>query len=51
MAEFIVSRANAGEKQADIAEKLGLSKTRISEYMSWRDAPSFSKSLKKSFRQ
>lgn len=49
MAEFIVSRANAGEKQADIAEKLGLSKTRISEYMSWRDAPSFCKESKEKF--
>lgn len=49
MAEFIVSRANAGEKQADIAEKLGLSKTRISEYMSWRDAPSFFKESKEKF--
>ena len=41
MAEFIVSRA--------IAEKLGLSKTRISEYMSWRDAPSFFKESKEKF--
>lgn len=49
MAEFIVSRADAGEKQADIAEKLGLSKTRISEYMSWRDAPSFFKESKEKF--
>lgn len=49
MAEFIVSRANDGEKQADIAEKLGLSKTRISEYMSWRDAPSFFKESKEKF--
>lgn len=49
MAEFIVSRADAGEKQADIAEKLGISKTRISEYMSWRDAPSFFKDSKEKF--
>ena len=49
MAEFIVSRSDAGEKQADIAEKLGLSKTRISEYMSWRDAPSFFKESKEKF--
>ena len=49
MAEFIVSRADAGEKQADIAEKLGLSKTRLSEYMSWRDAPSFFKESKEKF--
>lgn len=49
MAEFIVSRSDAGEKQAGIAEKLGLSKTRISEYMSWRDAPSFFKESKEKF--
>ena len=49
MAEFIVSRADAGEKQADIAEKLGISKTRTSEYMSWRDAPSFFKESKEKF--
>ena len=49
MAEFIVSRADAGEKQADIAEKLGISKTRISEYMSWRDAPPFFKESKEKF--
>ena len=44
-----MSRSDAGEKQADIAEKLGLSKTRISEYMSWRDAPSFFKESKEKF--
>lgn len=49
MAEFIVSRADAGEKQADIAEKLGISKTRTSEYMSWRDAPPFFKESKEKF--
>lgn len=49
MAEFIVSRADAGEKQADIAEKLGISKTRVSEYMCWRDAPSFFKEFKEKF--
>lgn len=49
MAEFIVSRADVGEKQADIAEKLGISKTRTSEYMSWRDAPPFFKESKEKF--
>ncbi len=46
MAEFIVSRADAGEKQADIAEKLGLSKTKLSEFMIWKDAPECYCSLK-----
>lgn len=49
MAEFIVSRANAGEKQADIAEKLGLSKTKLSEFMIWKDAPEFLKKAKEKF--
>ena len=49
MAEFIVSRADAGEKQADIAEKLGLSKTKVSEFMVWKDAPYFLKDAKEHF--
>lgn len=49
MAEFIVSRADAGEKQADIAEKLGLSKTKLSEFMIWKDAPEFLKEAKEKF--
>lgn len=49
MAEFIVSRADAGEKQADIAEKLGISKTKVSEFMVWKDAPEFLKNAKDHF--
>lgn len=49
MAEFIVSRADAGEKQADIAEKLGLSKTKVSEFMVWKDAPDFLRNAKDHF--
>lgn len=49
MAEFIVSRADAGEKQADIAEKLGLYKTKVSEFMVWKDAPDFLKDAKEHF--
>lgn len=49
MAEFIVSRSDAGEKQADIAEKLGLSKTKLSEFMIWKDAPEFLKKAKEKF--
>ncbi len=49
MAEFIVSRSDAGEKQADIAEKLGLSKTKLSEFMIWKDAPEFLKEAKEKF--
>ena len=49
MAEFIVSRSDAGEKQADIAEKLGLSKTKLSEFMIWKDAPELLKDAKEKF--
>lgn len=49
LAEFIVSRAELGEKQAEIAEKLGLSKTKVSEFMVWKDAPDFLKDAKEHF--
>ncbi len=49
LAEFIVSRAELGEKQAEIAEKLGLSKTKVSEFMIWKDAPEFLKKAKDKF--
>lgn len=49
MAEFIVSRADAGEKQADIAEKLGTSKSQVNLYMIWKDAPEFLKEAKDHF--
>lgn len=49
LAQFIVSRAVLGEKQAEIAEKLGLSKTKVSEFMIWKDAPEFLKKAKDKF--
>lgn len=49
LAEFIVSRAELGEKQAEIAEKLGLSKTKVSEFMIWKDAHEFLKKAKDKF--
>lgn len=49
LAQFIVSRAELGEKQAEIAEKLGLSKTKVSEFMIWKDAPEFLKKAKDKF--
>lgn len=49
MAEFIVSRADAGEKQADIAEKLGTSKSQVNLYMIWKDAPELLKNAKDKF--
>lgn len=49
LAEFIVSRAELGEKQAEIAEKLGLSKTKVSEFMIWKYASEFLKKAKDKF--
>lgn len=49
MAEFIVSRSDAGEKQADIAEKLGTSKSQVNLYMIWKDAPELLKDAKEKF--
>ena len=49
MAEFIVSRSDAGEKQADIAEKLGTSKSQVNLYMIWKVAPEFLKNAKDHF--
>lgn len=49
MAEFIVSRADAGEKQADIAEKLGTSKSQVNLYMIWKVAPDYLKNIKERF--
>lgn len=49
MAEFIVSRADAGEKQADIAEKLGTSKSQVNLYMIWKVAPDYLKDIKERF--
>lgn len=49
MAVFIVSRADAGEKQADIAEKLGTSKSQVNLYMIWKDAPELLKDAKDKF--
>lgn len=49
MAEFIIGRINAGEKQSTVADKLGISKTTINAYMCWKDAPDFLKDAKDKF--
>lgn len=49
LAEFIVSRSELGEKQTEIAEKLGISKSQLSLYMIWKDAPEFLKAAKDKF--
>lgn len=41
IADFIVGRLVAGESQKEIAEKLGMSKSRVSEYSESRNFPEF----------
>lgn len=41
IADFIVGRLVAGESQKEIAEKLGMSKSRVSEYSESRNFPQF----------
>lgn len=43
IAEFICSRIALGEKQTDIADKLGLDKGQISKYSAWKEMPEFLK--------
>lgn len=49
MAEFIIERINTGEKQSTVADKLGMSKSDVARYMSWKDAPDFLKDAKDKF--
>lgn len=41
LADFIIRHADAGEKQSDIAKKLGIDKRRVSLYMKWKDVPDY----------
>lgn len=49
LADFIISRIDAGEKQVDVSEKLGLSKTEITRFMCWKDASDEVKAAKDKF--
>ena len=49
MAEFIISKVEAGEKQATVAEKLGMTKQQLHLYMIWATAPDYLKEVKESF--
>ena len=49
MAEFIIGRIDAGEKQSTVADRLGISKTTVNAYMCWKDAPDFLKDAKDKF--
>lgn len=41
LADFIIAHADAGEKQSEIAKKLGLTKSRVSLYMKWKEVPDY----------
>lgn len=43
IAEFICRQLETGEKQADVAEKLGLNKGVVSQYAAWPELPDFIK--------
>jgi len=43
LADFIIAHADAGEKQSEIAKKLGVSKSRVSQYMKWKEIPDYIK--------
>ena len=47
VADFICTRLKQGEKQKDIAQKLGISKSRVSEYSNWESMPDEIKSAVK----
>ena len=49
MAEFIIGRIDAGEKQSTVADKLGMSKSQVNLYMTWKEAPDFLKEAKDKF--
>lgn len=46
LADFIIAHADAGEKQSEIAKKLGIDKHRVMLYMKWKDVPDFIKENK-----
>lgn len=50
LADFIIAHADAGEKQSEIAKKLGISKSRVSQYMKWKEIPDFIKENRKKLK-
>ena len=50
LADFIIAHADAGEKQNEIAKKLGISKSRVSQYMKWKEIPDFIKENRKKLK-
>ena len=39
LADFIISRIEKGEKQIEVADKLGIQKAEIPRYLFWKDVP------------
>lgn len=50
LADFIIAHADAGEKQSEIAKKLGLDKRRVSLYMKWKEVPDYIRENKNKIR-
>lgn len=49
LAEFIISKVDAGVKQSTLADEIGLSRAEISRYMAWKEAPEYLKEAKDKF--
>ena len=49
LADFIICRIELGEKQAEIADKLGIQRSEITRYLFWKDAPEEVRNQKEKF--
>ena len=49
LADFIISRIEKGEKQTEIADKLGIQRSEITRYLVWQDVPEDIKNQKEKF--
>lgn len=49
LADFIIKRCNEGEKQKEIADKLGIKDSEVNRYMCWESAPEEIKASKDKF--
>ena len=49
LADFIISRIEKGEKQSEIADKLGIQRSEITRYLCWKDAPEEVRAQKEKF--
>ena len=49
LADFIISRIDKGEKQSEIADKLGIQRSEITRYLVWQDVPEDIKNQKEKF--